>query len=65
MVRIRSGFGSDPDPTSQHRPDRIRILFSKTYLSANFIIIKVVMPHSFFYSQINEIIEVLAIHSFY
>jgi hypothetical protein len=31
-LRIRSGFGLDPDPTSQHRPDLIRLRILLTVL---------------------------------
>jgi hypothetical protein len=58
VLRIRSGFGSDTDPTSQLRTDRIRIVFRKIYLT-NFILIKFVMPHSFLFSQINKFIYIV------
>jgi hypothetical protein len=53
VLRILSGFGPDPDPTStqtKRDPD----LLNK--IEANFKIIKFVMPQTFFYSQIIKFI---------
>jgi hypothetical protein len=66
LLRIRSGFGLDPDPTSQHRPDliRLRILLTVVKYTSKFHHIKLVILHSFLYSRIQKFIYVLVIQKF-